>query len=500
MLSIAHSSKGRSRTVFLLPPAILLAMFSGPLIAAAQTNTGLGSGALAGNTGNYDTGLGYFALPSGNSADFNTATGAYTLYRNTTGAKNTATGAGALFMNTMGNANTATGQDALENNSTGSSNTATGVQALFANSTGTLNSAVGAQALINNTTGSENTASGAQAMFYNGDGGFNTATGFAALRTNGSGSGNTATGADSLKGNNGYDNTATGVGSLQSNTTGSYNTGDGSTALFENTTGILNTATGINALFYNQTGSYNTAAGGGALLNNTGSNNIALGYKAGNNLTAGGNNIDIGNLGVAAESRTIRIGAPGTQTATYIAGISGAAVTGGDVVVNSSGRLGVVASSARFKRDIRDMGALSDRLMKLRPVTFRYRDDPHGIRQYGLIAEEVERVYPELVTYGADGKVETVRYSMLTSMLLNELQKQALTIRNQNRDKEQRALQIKQQAQQIRALSAQIAEEKAIRQRELGALRTAFAERLTKLEQAASGHQRPRDLAAAFAK
>ena len=99
-------------------------------------------------------------------------------------------------------------------------------------------------------------------------------------------------------------------------------------------------------------------------------------------------------------------------------------MTGNAVVVNSSGKLGIVMSSARFKRDIHDMGSSSAALMKLRPVTFRYRNDPEGIRQYGLVAEEVARIYPELVSYGADGKVETVNYLTLTSMLLNELQKQ----------------------------------------------------------------------------
>src|SRR5260370_9791630 len=151
-------------------------------------------------------------------------------------------------------------------------------------------------------------------------------------------------------------------------------------------------------------------------------------------LTTGSNNIDIGTAGVKAESKTIRIGTEGTQTATYIAGISGAVVVGSDVVVAANGRLGIVMSSARFKRDISDMGGTTSGLMKLRPVTFRYKDDHSGTRQYGLVAEEVGRVYPELVTHAADGRVETVRYSMLTSMLLNELQKQARQAQDQARE------------------------------------------------------------------
>jgi hypothetical protein len=162
------------------------------------------------------------------------------------------------------------------------------------------------------------------------------------------------------------------------------------------------------------------------LTNTTGNNNIGVGFFSGFNLTTGSDNIDIGNPGTAAESKTIRIGTQGTQTAAFIAGISGVMVAGNSVVVNSSGKLGVMMSSARFKHDIHDMGRSSSRLMKLRPVTFRYKNDPESIKQYGLIAEEVARVYPELVTYGADGKVQTVNYLTLTSMLLNELQKRTI--------------------------------------------------------------------------
>src|SRR5208282_4747009 len=154
-----------------------------------------------------------------------------------------------------------------------------------------------------------------------------------------------------------------------------------------------------------------------------GSNNVSLGYLAGSNLTTGSNNIDIGNAGAGAESNTIRIGTQGTQTATYAAGISGVGVTGAAVEVSSTGQLGIVMSSARYKHDIHDMGGKSSAVLKLRPVTFRYNNDPANTLQYGLVAEEVAKIYPELVTYGPDGKVMTVRYSMLSAMLLNELQK-----------------------------------------------------------------------------
>ena len=165
--------------------------------------------------------------------------------------------------------------------------------------------------------------------------------------------------------------------------------------------------------------------------NTTGSNNIALGYQAGLSLTTGSNNIDIGNLGVAAESNTIRIGTQGTQTATYIAGIFNSAASGDAVEVSSTGKLGIVVSSARYKRDIHDMDNASSNLLKLRPVTFVYKQDPQGERQYGLIAEEVARIYPELVVYGTDGKVVSMRYHELIPMLLNEAQKQAEQIEKQ---------------------------------------------------------------------
>ena len=198
-------------------------------------------------------------------------------------------------------------------------------------------------------------------------------------------------------------------------------------ALSQNTTGNSNTAVGVTALSRNSVGTGNTAVGVNALVNNsTGAHNITLGDAAGAALTTGNNNVDIGNGGAAAEANTIRIGHQGTQTVIIIAGISGSGVTGDAVVVTSTGQLGIVGSSARYKRDIRDMDVASSNLMKLRPVTFAYKNDPTATRQYGLIAEEVARLYPELVTVGADGRVETVHYHELVPMLLNELQKQAV--------------------------------------------------------------------------
>ena len=186
--------------------------------------------------------------------------------------------------------------------------------------------------------------------------------------------------------------------------------------MIRNTRGIGNTALGVQG-FGNNT---------------TGQGNIGIGFQSGINLTTRSNNIDIGNAGVAAEANTIRIGKQGTQTKTFIASISGTLVGGSAVVVSNTGQLGIVMSSARYKRDIHDMDDASSNLMKLRPVTFRYKQDPQGDRHYDLIAEEVARVYPELVSYDTDGKVVTVLYHELVPMPLNEAQRQAAQIRKLN--------------------------------------------------------------------
>jgi Chaperone of endosialidase len=194
-----------------------------------------------------------------------------------------------------------------------------------------------------------------------------------------------------------------------------------------NTTGSDNTANGGSALFFNTTGSGATANGFQALYRNaTGSSNIALGINAGLNLTTGSNNIDIGNVGIADEANTIRIGTDGTQTKTFIAGISGTAVMGTPVKVNAAGQLGTVPSSQRFKDEIRPMDKASEAILALKPVTFRYKKevDPEGIPQFGLVAEDVEKVNPDLVVRDSEGKVFTVRYEAVNAMLLNEFLKE----------------------------------------------------------------------------
>jgi endosialidase-like protein len=371
---------------------------------------------------------------------------------------NTAEGQNALFSLTTGTANTALGFDALYHNKTGASNTATGYEALLSNTVGNYNTAQGVDALSHNTMGGSNTANGFQALFNNTTGGKNTANGFQALLSNSTGSNNTANGYLALIRNTiGHDNTANGYTALFSNITGNANTANGNAALISNTIGSDNLATGYQALMSNTTGSYNTAAGVNALdSNTTGSSNIALGLNAGFNLTTGSNNIDIGNVGVAGESNTIRIGDAGTQTATYIAGIASAMVTGLAVYIDtSSGQLGVAPSSQRFKADIKPMDKASEAILALKPVTFRYKPelDPDGIPQFGLVAEEVEKVNPDLVARDAKGEPYTVRYEAVNAMLLNEFLKEHRTVQELKSTAAKQEATIVQQQKEIEALT-----------------------------------------------
>jgi Chaperone of endosialidase len=301
-------------------------------------------------------------------------------------------------------------------------NTSMGDGVLNVNITGTANTATESAGLFSNTTGSFNTANGYQALFSNTIGSFNTANRYSALLFN---------------------------------TGGIYNTASGHNALVNNTIGHNNTATGANALAANTTGFNNTASGINALANNrNGNNNIALGNAAGVNLTTGSNNIEIGNVGLAGESRTILIGKVQDQTATFIAGISGATVpTGVAVVVDSSGHLGTATSSARFKEAIKPMDKASEAILALKPVTFRYKPDldPDGVPQFGLVAEEVEKVNPDLVARDGQGKAYTVRYEAVNAMLLNEFLKEHAKVEQLKKNFE---LKIAEQQKQIEALTA----------------------------------------------
>jgi hypothetical protein len=260
----------------------------------------------------------------------------------------------------------------------------------------------------------------------------NTFVGISSGNFTGSGNANTAIGTFTLLYNTtGIGNTAAGLGSLQFNTTGQSNTAVGTEALTLNTSGNNNTAVGDNALSDSTTGHDNTALGIGAgASTTTGYANIFLGELGGSRNTTGSFNIYVGNEAPAGgtESNAIRIGDSANQTTAYIAGIFGSASSSGlPVYVNASGELGTQTSSLRFKEQVRDMGDSTNALMELRPVTFLYkRDYDKGERtlQYGLIAEEVAQVYPELVAYDRDGQPYSVKYQYLSVMLLNEAQRQ----------------------------------------------------------------------------
>jgi uncharacterized coiled-coil protein SlyX len=331
--------------------------------------------------------------------------------------------------------NTAEGTDALFSLITGTDNTAIGFEALYSNTTGDSNTATGSAALVSNTTGIRNTANGFAALQSNTTGERNTANGRAALANNTTGSHNTANGQNALFANStGIQNTATGSFALVFNSTGNQNTANGYAAMLFNTIGNQNTGTGYFAVYQNTTGNNNTGFGYNALLNNTtGGRNIALGSFAGSNLTTGDNNIDIGNLGVVGEANTIRIGTQQTQTKTFIAGISGAGVTGVAVKINAAGQLGTAPSSARFKQNIRLMDKASEAILALKPVTFRYKKEIDAERtpQFGLVAEDVEKVNPDLVVRDAEGKVYTVRYDAVNAMLLNEFLKEHRKVQEQ---------------------------------------------------------------------
>jgi Chaperone of endosialidase len=359
-------------------------------------NTAEGQNALLSlTTGTFNTAVGFRSLTSDTSGSFNTALGAGTLTLNLTGSNNTAVGQSALFQNNIGHDNTATGVGALRNNTNGSVNVASGVNALQSNLTGSANVAIGVQALFSNTGGSDNTAVGRDALSSNTRGGSNTAIGEEALVENTTGEANTATGAAALR----------------FNTTGGNNTAMGLTALSSNTTGFQNTAVG-------------GSSGNGIT---EGHGNTAIGFGAGASQTTGSNNVYIGTVGV--------FGIPGENNTCYIGSIFGqTSPSGVPVVINSNNKLGTATSSKRFKEDIKPMDKASEALFSLKPVAFRYKKeiDLQGIPQFGLVAEDVEKVNPDLVVRDKDGKPYTVRYDAVNAMLLNEFLKEHRKVEEQN--------------------------------------------------------------------
>ena len=324
--------------------------------------------------------------------------------------------------------NTAEGQNALSSLTSGVANTANGWFSLFSNTDGSYNTAIGAGTLLFNVgdqiagDGTQNTAIGTAALLSNTIGASNTATGVSALSSNTVGSGNTATGVSCLERNiNGAGNTGTGKLALWSNTEGFSNTAMGGGALFGNTTGDNNTGVGSGALALNPTGSANTAVGFDALTDlDGGEDNVALGFNAGGSLHTGSANIYIGAeiAGMTTESNH-----------TYIRNINTTSVSGGGtdtVTINLvTGLLGHLSSSRRHKEHIQPMNDSSETLYRLKPVTYRYKKeiDVTQSLDYGLVAEEVAAVDPNLVACDKDGQIETVRYTAVNAMLLNEFLK-----------------------------------------------------------------------------
>lgn len=321
--------------------------------------------------------------------------------------------------------NTAEGEDALFSLTTGQDDTAIGFQALYSATTALQDTALGSLALHNNTTGGANVGVGYQALLGNTTGGFNVAIGNNAMVANSTGGDSVAVGYTALQAHtNGFDNVAIGYGAMSLGTTGDSNVAVGKSAMAFST-GIQNTALGDSAMNA-ATGDFNVAVGRSAGLNFAGDENIAIGHLAGQNVTSGSNNIEIGNQGRPNDGNTIRLGDTAVHKKTFVAGINGTTVSGGvAVMVNSKGQLGVATSSARYKDNVQPMEKSSEAILSLKPVSFRYKKDidPEAIPQFGLLAEDVAKVDPDLVARDEGGKPYTVRYEAVNAMLLNEFLK-----------------------------------------------------------------------------
>jgi hypothetical protein len=448
---------------FVLPIALLWFALSSALQAVNPPPDG--------GYGNQNTAEGTDALFSLTSGVWNVAVGFQALFHDTTGKQNTAVGYKALFSNISGDKSTAYGSQALLINTTGTENVATGFSTLSSNISGNRNTGVGYRTLAFNDA-DDNTAIGWNGLFNNRTGVQNTAIGSGALLHGSTFSDNTAVGFQALN-NNGIDgNTAVGSGALFTEVNSPQNVAVGTRAL-EATSGTngFNVAVGFEALDEVTTGGQNTAVGDEALGSLvTGTTNTAVGDLAGFNHTGSDSgNIDIGAFvfGVSGESFTTRIGNI-YSTIQPAVGVNPDFVT-----INSTGRLGRAnISSRRYKHEIKPMDKASEKLYALKPVSFRYNKEYDATQTiaFGLIAEDVAEVYPDLVGRNERGQPESVRYEQINAMLLNEFLKEHKKVEEQQasiadlkstvalQQKEMQVLtaQLKEQAGQIQKVSAQL--------------------------------------------
>jgi Chaperone of endosialidase len=389
---------------------------------------------------NFTTAEGTNALKNLSTGAGNTGLGWYSLFSDTAASFNTAVGAGTLVINTADN-NTAVGAAALLLNTTGFNNTGIGSTALLHNNGGN-NTGVGAGALTSNTTGSVNTAVGVGALGSNIDASGNTATGVLALSANQHSPNNTAYGFTALQNNLAINNTAMGAGALH------LSVGGGN-----------NTAVGFNALGSEVNGISNVAVGSGALANAIRGFNIAVGADAGNAVTTAIGVIAIGHAGADVD---------GSCFIGNIRGITTHVADAIPVVIDSLGQLGTQSSSQRFKKDIKPMEGTSGSVLDLHPVIFHYKNDKSNIPQFGLIAEEVAKVDPDLVAREKNGDIYTVRYDAVNVMLLNEFLKE-------HRKVDELEATVAQQLKDFRALDAE-------RQKDIRALTATLKEQAAQIQ------------------
>jgi hypothetical protein len=364
--------------------------------------------------------------------------------------------------------------------------TAEGTNALFSLTTGVWNTGTGSEALRHLTVGNQNTATGLRALFSDTNGGYNTATGVYALFSNTGGFFNSATGGYSLAHNTDASyNTANGYGALYKNTIGQNNTANGYQALLNNTEGGNNVADGDGALYTNTVGLGNTAIGVAALANSFADNNTAIGLLAGFNITGIGN-VCIGQ-GVEGDA--------GVDFTTWIGNVYDSVASGRAVYVNSDNKIGTLASSRRYKDEIKPMAKASEAILSLRPVSFRYKKEVDSTRclSFGLIAEEVAQVDPDLVTPDRDGKPETVRYEAINAMLLNEFLKEHRKVEELKTAQEKQQPMIAQQQKEFQVTTAEqrkdFESKIAHQQMQIEALTTGLQKVSDQLELSKSAHR-----------